>query len=44
MCWSMESERMWRTWSLRAERVVRLVEVGRAARVVDGGGRCIVRV
>lgn len=44
MCWRMESVRMWRTWSLRAERVVRLVEAGRVARVVDWGGRCIVRV
>lgn len=40
----MESVRMCRMWSVRAARVARFVEVGRAAMVVDGGGEFIVRV
>ena len=43
-CWSMESVRMWRMCAFRAERVVRWVGVGRAARGVDGGEACRVRV
>ena len=45
VCWSMESVRMCRMCSCRAERVVRFVGVGRAARGVDAGEEaCSVRV
>ena len=44
VCWRVESVRMWMMCSVRAERVVRCVEVGRAARVVDGEEARMVRV
>ncbi len=44
VCWSMESVRMWKMCSVRADRAVRCVGVGRAENMVDGGGACMVRV
>lgn len=44
VCWSMESVRMWRMCSVRADRAVRCVRAGRAERVVGGGEAFMVKV